>query len=288
MAEEPFPATQQIALLNDTLSATQHQVQALQEQYTQLSQTSKVLVDELMSLQKMVKAQHQVHQELIAHLNNIDEQRRRNSRHSAHSNHSNHSSTNQFHHNSATSSLGMLPDSADEPAVELRRAREILNNVATDPMADRELERLTALFHAAAGTSPPESATSSSAVFNTPGSAGVPLGMNDINDMRHLVYPVGQNAGIDPFHADHINNIPYTRPLNNNNNNNAQEVPQISPPPSKEVGGFLWGHQKPKILLVEDDKVCARIGAKFLSQVDCTVDIAVSAPPPVLPTMCGV
>ncbi|OAA56955.1 stress response transcription factor [Niveomyces insectorum RCEF 264] len=276
VVEEPFPATQQIALLNDTLAATQHQVQALQEQYTQISQTNKVLVDELFSLQKMVKAQHQVHMELINHLNNVDEQRRRNSRHSAHSSHS--GGTNAYHHAAAAAGLGMLPDSADEPAIELRRAREILNNVSTDSVADRELERLTALFQAAAGNSPPESAGSSSVVMNAPGAAagaaaGIPMGLNDVNDMRHLVYPVGQNAGIDPFHADHINNIPYTRPLSTPNA--IAEVPQISPPPPKEVlAGTLWGHQKPKILLVEDDKVCARIGAKFLSQVECSVDIA--------------
>ncbi|CAK7271729.1 kinase-regulated stress-responsive transcription factor skn7 [Sporothrix epigloea] len=270
VAEEPFPATQQMVLLNDTLAATQHQVQALQEQYTQIAQTNKILVDELVSLQKMVKAQHQVHTELINHLNNIDEQRRRNSRHSAHSNHSGHSTANQYHHGAGAAGLGMLPDSADEPAVELRRAREILNNVSTDPIADRELQRLTTMFQSTAGASPPESAGSSSAVFHAPGSAGIAMGAGDINDMRHLVYPVGQNAGIDPFHADHINNIPYTRPLSNPN---GAELQQISPP-LKEVAGALWGHRKPKILLVEDDKVCARIGAKFLSQVDCVVDIA--------------
>ena len=271
VAEEPFPATQQIVLLNDTLAATQHQVQALQEQYSHIAQTNKILVDELTSLQKMVKAQHQVHTELINHLNNIDEQRRRNSRHSAHSAHSPHSSANQYHHSATSAGMGMLPDSADEPAVELRRAREILNNVATDAVADRDFERLTTMFQQNAGTSPPESAGSSTTVINPPGSTGVSVGgTGDLSDMRHLVYPVGQNAGIDPFHADHINNIPYTRPLSNPN---AAEVPQVSPPP-KELTGSLWGHQKPKILLVEDDKVCARIGAKFLSQVDCMVEIA--------------
>lgn len=265
VAEEPFPATQQIVLLTDSLTATQHQVQALQEQYSQIAQTNKVLVDELCSIKKLVRAQHRVQVELINHLNNVDEQRRRNGRLAAHAN-------GQYHH-SAAASLGMLPDSADEPAIELRRARDILNNVSTESAADRELERLTSMFQANAGNSPPESAGSASVVFNQPASGGnMPIGINDMNDMRHLVYPAGQNAGIDPFHADHINNIPYTRPLSNPSV--PQDVTQISPPPSKEALGSLWGNQKPKILLVEDDKVCARIGAKFLSQVDCTVEIA--------------
>lgn len=275
VAEEPFPATQQIVLLNDSLTATQHQVQALQEQYTQMAQTNKVLVDELFNIKKLVRAQHQVHMELINHLNNIDEQRRRSSRQPGHPNHPGHNGTGQYHHPPGAAGLGMLPDGADEPAIELRRAREILNNVSTESVADRELERLTTMFQSTAGNSPPESAGSSSVIFSAPGtgSAGVSIGMNDMNDMRHLVYPAGQNAGIDPFHADHINNIPYTRPLSTPNA--GPEMTQISPPLSKEATGSLWGNQKPKILLVEDDKVCARIGAKFLSQVDCTVEIAV-------------
>ncbi|EFW99706.1 stress response transcription factor [Grosmannia clavigera kw1407] len=273
VAEEPFPATQQIVLLNDSLTATQHQVQALQERYTQMAQTNKVLVDELFSIKKLVRAQHQVHMELITHLNNIDEQRRRTIRQPGHPNHPGHNASGQYHHPTGAG-LGMLPDGADEPAIELRRAREILNNVSTESVADRELERLTTMFQANAGNSPPESAGSSSVIFSAPGTGAgsVSIGMNDINDMRHLVYPAGQNAGIDPFHADHINNIPYTRPLSNPN---AGPEMVISPSlPSKETIGSLWGSQKPKILLVEDDKVCARIGAKFLSQVDCTVEIA--------------
>ena len=250
--------------------ATQHQVQQLQEQYYQLMGTNKILVDEIVSLQKQVKAQNQVHNELINHLSNVDE-RRRSSRHSAHSSHSG-QSAGSYH----GGGLGVLPDSSDEPSAELRRARDILSGISPDQEADRELHRLSVAYQA----SPPDSATSS-VMFSQPNTATIPPAMvqDPFNDPRHLVYPVGQTIGVDPFHPDHINSIPYTRPLSNPNQAMAEAPAQITPPPSKEQGLCLWGAKKPRILLVEDDKTCARIGAKFLSQIDCGVEIAVSHPP---------
>jgi len=224
-------------------------------------QANKVLINEVTSLQKMVKAQNQVHSELISHLSTIDE-RRRNSRHSAHSSHSSHSG--QFH----SGSLAVLPDSTDEPPAELRRARDILSGISSDPTVDKEFEKLIAIYQTG---SPPDSAASSTMVFNPP---SMPVVHDPLNDPRHLVYPVGQIAGIDPFHADHINNIPYTRPLGDPNAM-AEASPQVTPPPSKGASGSLWT-KKPTILLVEDDRVCARIGEKFLKQVDCEVHTAVS------------
>lgn len=261
-AEDAFPPTQQIVVLSESLAATQHQIQALQEQYFELAQTNKVLVNEVVSLQKMVRAQSQVSSELISHLNNIED-RRRNSRHSAHSSHSSHSGPS-FH----TATLGILPDGADEPAPELRRAREILNGVSPDSHADRELERISVSYHQ--NGSPSESA-SSSALFAQQGAAPMPIVHDPLSDPRHLVYPVGQTTGIDPFHSDHIHNIPYSRPLSNPNV--MAEGPQVSPPP-KDQPGTIWGSKRPRVLLVEDDKTCARIGSKFLSNVDCSVETA--------------
>jgi len=262
--EEAFPATQQIVVLSESLAATQHQIQALQEQYFELSQTNKVLVNEVVSLQKMVRAQSQVSNELITHLSNIEE-RRRNSRHSVQSSHSSHSGPSYHQAN-----MGLLPDSADEPAPELRRAREILNGVSPDSQADRELERLSVAYHQ--NGSPADSA-SSSVMYPQPGTA-MPMVHDPLNDPRHLVYPVGQTTGIDPFHSDHIHNIPYSRPLSNPNV--MAEAPSQASPPAKEQTGSLWGGKKPRVLLVEDDKTCARIGSKFLTNVDCTVETAVS------------
>lgn len=264
-----------MVLLNDQLIATQHQVQALQEQYYELAGTNKVLVSEVLGLTRMVKAQHQIANELINHLNNIDD-KRRNSRHSAHSSHSNHS--NPTYH---SGQMNSLPDGTDEPAAELRRARELLNSLAPELPADRELERLSIAYHNTG--SPSDSATTSSVIYSQqPQSNGPPMHMmhDPFNDPRHMVYPVGQTAGIDPFHQDHIQNIPYSRPLSTPSGNAIAEAPSHITPPPKEAGGSVWGSRKPRVLLVEDDKTCARIGAKFLTNVDCTVEIAVSSSPP--------
>ena len=214
----------------------------------------------------MVRAQSQASNELITHLSNMED-RRRNSRHSAQS--SSHSAqTGQNFHAGA---MGFLPDGADEPAPELRRAREILNGVSPDVQADRELERLSMAYNQ--NGSPADSAGSSSVMFAHPGSGGMPPLVHDpLNDPRHMVYPVGQTTGIDPFHADHIHNIPYSRPLSNPNIQ--AEAPSQVTPPLKEQGGSMWRGKKPHILLVEDDKTCARIGSKFLTNMDGVVETA--------------
>ncbi|KAH6844843.1 hypothetical protein B0I37DRAFT_433551 [Chaetomium sp. MPI-CAGE-AT-0009] len=261
-ADDAFPASQQIVVLSESLAATQHQIQALQEQYFELEKTNKLLVSEVLSLQKIARAQSQASNELITHLNNVED-RRRNSRHSAQSSHSGQPGQN-FH----TGAMGFLPDGADEPAPELRRAREILNGVSPDVQADRELERLSMAYNQ--NGSPADSAGSSSAMFAQPGPS---MSLVDpLNDPRHMVYPVGQTTGIDPFHADHIHNIPYSRPLSNPNIQ--AEAPSQITPPLKEQLGSMWRGKKPHILLVEDDKTCARIGSKFLTNMGCTVDSA--------------
>ncbi|KAL2179474.1 HSF-type DNA-binding-domain-containing protein [Thermothelomyces heterothallicus CBS 202.75] len=263
-AEDAFPASQQIIVLSESLTATQHQIQALQEQYYELEKTNRLLVSEVLSLQKMVRAQSQASNELITHLNNMED-RRRNSRHSAQSS-SHAGQAGQNHHAGA---MGFLPDGSDEPAPELRRAREILNGVSPDVQADRELERLSMAYNQ--NGSPADSA-GSSVMFAHPGSTTMPLVHDPLNDHRHMVYPVGQTTGIDPFHADHIHNIPYSRPLSNPNV--PAEAPSQATPPLKEQLGSMWRGKKPHILLVEDDKTCARIGSKFLTNVDCSVDTA--------------
>lgn len=214
----------------------------------------------------MVRAQSQASNELITHLNNMED-RRRNSRHSAQSSHSGQAGQN-FH----AGAMGFLPDGADEPAPELRRAREILNGVSPDVQADRELERLSMAYNQ--NGSPAESAGSSSVLFAHPAAGTMPIVHDHLNDPRHMVYPVGQTTGIDPFHADHIRNIPYSRPLSNPNIQ--AEAPAQITPPLKDQMGSMWRGKKPHILLVEDDKTCARIGSKFLTNHDCSVDTAVS------------
>jgi osomolarity two-component system, response regulator SKN7 len=99
---------------------------------------------------------------------------------------------------------------------------------------------------------------------------------------------VGQNIGIDPFAPEHMNNIPYNRPGGDGGlppTSDFSSAPSMaaSTPPGLQ-GPSPWGSKKPVVLLVEDDRTCARIGSKFLSQHDCGVEVAVRRINPLLCT----
>lgn len=263
-AEDPFAASQQLALLGESLTATQQQVQGLQEHFAALTHQNKILVDEVHNLRKSVKVVTQVNNELLNHLHGLDE-RRRNSRHSAHSNHPAQASNFQ------NGNLGVLPDGNDEPSAELRRARELLSGIEPEVAADQAFHRLSVAFHNQTN-SPPDSAASS-VLYSQPNSAIMPQSMMNpfAEDPRFLVYPAGPNVGIDPFHPDHANNLPMALP----------QLAQPEPPAqmtvsSKGKDDDLWGQRKPRVFLVEDDKTCSRVGSKFLSQIGCSVETAVS------------
>ncbi|KAI8626182.1 HSF-type DNA-binding-domain-containing protein [Xylariaceae sp. FL1651] len=264
-AEEQFSvANQQVVVLTETLAATQQQVQQLQESYYEIMNANKIFVDEILHLQKLVKAQNQVHGELISHLSKMELEKKE-------SRASNHSAPG------FTSGQNLLSDGSESP-LELRRARDILNGMSVDHVADRDLNRMSVAFHQAGGS--PESVGSSS-MMGPPGAAGVAPFLHDpLSDMRHLVYPVGQNIGIDPFAPEHMNNIPYNRPGGENSLppasdfNAATPMTTNTPPGTGLQGNSPWGSKKPVVLLVEDDRTCARIGSKFLSQHDCGVEVA--------------
>jgi osomolarity two-component system response regulator SKN7 len=257
-ATEDFTTTHHISVLTDQLTATQQQVQQLQELYTEISQTNRLLVNEVFALQKMANAQKQSQHEMLNFL-----------------------STDR---NRQPQQMHLTPTSLDgeDPAPELRRAREHLTNITFDTIADRELERLQGVYG-----SPADSAIvmqqAQMHVLHDP--------MNDIN--RYPVYPVGQTVGIDPFHSDHIHKIPYAIP--NEAAGGAGAVAgtpgaatlQVPPAPQPinigastpqnsdpNNGALLWGAKKPRIFLVEDDPTCSKIGMKFLKSMGCEVEHA--------------
>ncbi|KAM0276404.1 hypothetical protein ACHAQH_006806 [Verticillium albo-atrum] len=267
--EDSFTTNQSINLLQETLFAQQQQVQALQEQFVELSRANKTLVHEVHSLQKTIDVQRQSTHELLNFLSSPDERWR----------------TGRYPNQTAAHMNG---GTMDEQAPELRRARELLSTVTTNSMVDRDFERLNGMY---AQSSPPDSASS---LMFQPGT--MPPMMTDHVNMRHLVYPVGENVGIDPLSQDHFNNIPYT--LNSlptiadgypNQTLVKQEPGQSTPnppggatpappgPPGRAApppDNSLWGSKKPRVYLVEDDRTCSRIGAKFLSQMECQVEVA--------------
>jgi osomolarity two-component system response regulator SKN7 len=99
------------------------------------------------------------------------------------------------------------------------------------------------------------------------------------NDLDNMVYPVGHTNGIDPINSEHIHNIPYALPTSGILP--VDSMPEMLPEGSSNVNrkknpaDSVWGMSKPRILLVEDDKVCARIGSKFLQAFECGVETAV-------------
>lgn len=251
--------------MSEQLAATQQQVQQLQELYSDVLQTNKILVNEVLNIQKILSMQKQASHEVLNYLtpyNDGSGQAVSNNTQSVASNNSN----NSNHRGNA---------GADEPVVpELRRAREILTSISAETAADRELDRLQHMYG---------SPTDSGAMV-TPTSMGMMSDpMHDIN--RFPVYPVGQTVGIDPFHADHINKIPYAVPSDLSNSGiMMDQSSQVSQAPQGQsmtsTAGpaanpeNLWA-KKPLVLLVEDDPTCSKIGMKFLRTMGCEVKHAV-------------
>ncbi|KAI1871570.1 uncharacterized protein JN550_004564 [Neoarthrinium moseri] len=263
-AEENFTSNTQMIALSENVAAMQQQVQGLQESYFEIAQANKVFVDEILYLQRVVKAQAQASQELLGHLNKMEQSRSRHAR-----NGSNHANQPGF------GGENLLSDGTIEPPAELRRARDLLNSVSGEHIPERDLRQMSIQFQQVGAS--PESAGSGS-MMGPPGSAGLQQTFihDPIIDPRHMVYPAGQNIGIDPFAAEHMNNIPYNRPVSQNAMAPGPEpvAPMTSVSPPGGTGGSPWGAKKPRILLVEDDRTCSRIGSKFLANYDCGVEVA--------------
>lgn len=248
-------------LYNSQLIATQQQLQGLQDRYNDLASGHIVLLQQVVTLQKHVKNHESVMQRVMGFLQSVDAQRR-----------------------SSRAGFGMGDNSVnqildDQPASPLQQAAKLLDEFAGDPLSTKELEQKVQEFqHLAEYATPPGDATGSA--LQTPQAPPVPISYAVGNDLDSLVYPVGHNNGIDPINSEHINNIPYALPQGG-------MVPvEVIPEMMTDAGSAngrkksltepVWGPSKPRILLVEDDKVCARIGTKFLQAFECGVDTAVS------------
>jgi osomolarity two-component system response regulator SKN7 len=264
-ANEDFTTTSHhVSVISEQLTATQQQVQQLQEVYADVLQTNKLLVNEVLVLQKMLNAQKQAQFEMINFLTPYAENR----------------------NGSMMASMGANNSASGDIATtvpELRRAKELLLSVTSNATADQELERLHGVYG---------SPTDSGAIV-TPTS--MPMLQDPMTDIsRYPIYPVGQTVGIDPFHSDHIHKIPYAMPSNLTVNNLAEQQHQqqqqqqqqhqqhhapmpitlTKAPAQPEQTAELWGPKKPLVFLVEDDKICAKIGIKFLKQMGCEVEHA--------------
>ncbi|RKF65314.1 Transcription factor SKN7 [Golovinomyces cichoracearum] len=259
-SEEQLP-NQQVDILYSQLLASQQQIQNLSDRYNDLAQSQVTLLQQIVQLQKFVKNHEGVMQRVMGFLHSVDAQRR--------------SSRPGY---SSGIGNGDLPNDStgdDHVASPLQQATELLGKFSAENLPNKELEQMTNNFQMRQdySTSPSDPTINSLTLQTTNQRIDYPLG----NDLENLVYPVGNTNGIDPIHSEHIHNIPYAPPTSILLQQSLPEMVSENPITSKNNkngGKSIWGDRKPNILLVEDDKICVRIGTKFLQAFDCGVDTA--------------
>jgi osomolarity two-component system, response regulator SKN7 len=266
--DDVFPA-QQIDLVNTQLVATQHQLQNLQERYHDLADSHVTLLRQVVPLQKIVKNHDAVMHRVMGFLHTVDAQRRASS-----------VAGGPFTNSSGMGMgeiVGVPPD--DHPASPLQQASQLLGEISADNLVSKDLEQRAMDYNFLNDyTTPPQDQSNSSMVGPSSEASNPQVGYTHHQDLESMVYPVGQTNGIDPVNREHIHNIPYAPPPNIAAD--AQpDAAQTRPAMEQTKKSYMdpgWGVHKPRILLVEDDKTCARIGCKFLQNCDCEIETAVS------------
>ena len=276
MIDEAVP-TQQMDLINSQLVATQQQLQQLQERYNELSVHHGMLLQEIIGVQKTVVNHEHVIQNVMSFLHSVDARQRRDSKVGG-------PFANGIDGNAQTTNVDsgqqQISPIEDEPASPLQNASKLLNDLNADVQLNyKNLEQMSDLqrVNGAISTPPPDSASRNGharAPTSAGSSASVPFAKLHHPDPEAIVYPPGQNNGIDPMYSGHLPNIPYPMPTKD------QEIPEQRRPTidgrkkSTQVDpGWV---RPPQILLVEDDPTCRRIGGKFLYSFHCAIDSAVS------------
>lgn len=268
-AEDMLVPTQQMDMLNSQLMAVQQQVTTLEKQNQELTLSNGLMVQELMNLQKFVTNHEHVLQNVVRALNELDAKRRRESR--VQFNTSDMSNTASL----ATSNQALSHVEEEAPPSPLMHASKLLNETNMDILMNtRNMEQMTEVSMRlnGGGITSPREMNGRGSTGSAPPSAGSSSGTLRFAEIDTLVYPVGQNNGINPMYPEHANNIPYAI------NERHIEAPTLAAPPVKKGPGALdpgWIRQ-PNILLIEDDPTCRRIGTKFLIAFNCRVTAAVS------------
>lgn len=272
MPEDIIP-TQQMDLFNTQLVATQQQLQQLQERYNELSMHHSMLLQELIGVQKTVVNHEHVMGYVMNFLTSVDAQRRRESRvNLPFPPPATNGAPNGVGADDSNENRQLPATEEDVPASPLQHASKLLSEVNADHMLNsNKLEQLNEhhmRMNASYTTPPPINGTRSSSRGAAPHSATSSTSMS-YGDLDNMVYPIGNNQGIDPMYSGHIHNIPYVEP------------PKAPEPVLQQTEGRKkssavdpgWVRQ-PQILLVEDDQTCRRIGGKFLYAFQCHVDSA--------------
>ena len=253
-------SAQQMDLLIAQASATQQQVQQLQERYNDLSSFHSVMINEINGIQKrMVNHEHVMHN-VISFLHKLDTQNKQLAGHERQE--------------------GQGPSREAISASPLQNASRLLKEATADmSVTSRNLEALTEMSMRMNGpvTTPPPDLN---ARPNAKGGSRTFSGTHNMNsvfvgDLEPTVYPIGVTNGIDPSYSEHINNIPYALPDKSPNSDDPRQLQKLSCK-INDQNNPSW-IRPPRILLVEDDPTCRRIGRKFLVSFECNVDSAVSS-----------
>jgi len=255
--------SQQMDMVSGQLMATQAQLHALEQRYSELSIHHSMLLQEVIGLQKTVVNHEHVMQNVMTFLHGVDSQQRRNSKLLFNA------GTGQ---NGNGEPQGQSTDD-DHPASPLQHASKLLSETNADVMLNpRNLEHMneiTMRLNGTLTTPPPDLLRGGTRPTSRGPPSATSTGSMRLENLDNLVYPVGQNNGIDPMYSEHINNIPYAMP---------PKAPETSEKPVevRKKGQFAdpgW-IRPPQILLVEDDPTCRRIGSKFLYAFHCAIDSA--------------
>lgn len=271
--DESVP-TQQMDMVNSQLLATQQQLQQLQDRYNEMSLHHSLLVQELISVQKQVVGHDHVMQMVMNFLHSVDARQRRDSKQGL-----------NFQGDSGTgSNVDQGPQQIspleDEPASSLQNASRLLSDLNADTQLNyQKLENISEMQSRTNGniSTPPPDAVGRAGQMRPSASAGssTSMGFSKLHqgESDAVVYPIGQQTGIDPMYSEHINNIPYVLPPKEEHTD--QRRPLVLDTRKKGTQMDPGWVRQPEILLVEDDQTCRRIGSKFLLSFQCRIDSAV-------------
>ena len=261
-------------LVNTQLVATQQQLRHLEERYNELSMHHSMLLQELIGVQKTVVNHEHVMQNVMNFLHSVDAKHRRDSRvanpFTTQPQRAENGNTTVQQQQQQQQELDPLDDL---PASPLANASKLLSEFNADLQLNyKNLEHMNEMHNRTLSitTPPPDGSRNGRATASAASSSS--MAYAKLHDLENLVYPVGQNNGIDPMYSEHINNIPYPLPSKENSSDPRSQFAENRKKSTQVDPGWV---RPPQILLVEDDQTCRRIGSKFLYSFHCHIDSAV-------------
>lgn len=262
ISDEQMPI-QQIDLMNQQIVAQAQQIEILTASNNDLRAQHQNMVQEILRMHKTVYNHDRIMQDVMAFLHSVDAKQRRESKVLFPGATGDGPSTN------LTPTSQNMPVADDEPASPLQHAQKLMSEYEMNAQLnfgslDQINTTMSTQNDARNGQyrGPPSAGSSSSMGYSKLNSA----------ELEQMVYPMGQNNGIDPMYSEHINNIPYSLPAKEFDAQDPRK--QFADTRKKSTYADPGWTRQPRVLLVEDDPTCRQIGGKFLFSFQCTVDHA--------------